>query len=84
MNISYFIFDDVQAEAERIRIAEEAKETELLSQALELSNQLSRYVNRSYEEWVVISSLEIIVTIVLTVTMQFHWYAILESILIFT
>lgn len=72
MNISYFIFDDVQAEAERIRIAEEAKETELLSQALELSNQLSRYVNRSYEEWVVISSLEIIVTIVLTVTMQFH------------
>lgn len=72
MNISCFIFDDVQAEAERIRIAEEAKETELLSQALELSNQLSRYVNRSYEEWVVISSLEIIVTIVLTVTMQFH------------
>ena len=43
----YFICYDVQAETERIRIAEEAKETELLSQALELSNQLSRYVNKS-------------------------------------
>jgi hypothetical protein len=38
----YVLLDDIQAESERIRLAEEAKETELLSQALELSNQLSR------------------------------------------